>query len=115
MSGQSASSAVNRVQVAGALITAKLDVRSRRLPDYAAENEALHALARALTASETAMLQKLVDTAWHCVGLAALVSACAMRMRRNRRSGGLPALGVVRPWRDISLRPTTAQVASQLH
>ncbi|MEM5329838.1 ATP-binding protein [Paraburkholderia sp. JHI2823] len=61
MSGPS--SPVNRVRTAGALITAQLDVRARRSPDYAAENEALHALAQALTTSHLAMLQKLVDAA----------------------------------------------------
>ncbi|WP_371880892.1 ATP-binding protein [Caballeronia sp. S22] len=45
------------------LVTAGLDDRSHRSPDYAAENEALHVLAKAFTASETVMLQTLVDTA----------------------------------------------------
>ncbi|OUL93728.1 hybrid sensor histidine kinase/response regulator [Paraburkholderia hospita] len=63
MSRPSALPVVTRVQQAGALITAELDARLRRSPDYAAENETLHALAGALTASHTAMLQTLVDTA----------------------------------------------------
>ena len=63
MSGLSALPALTRLKRAGALITAELDARPRRLTDYAAENSALHALAQALTASDTAMLQKLVDTA----------------------------------------------------
>ena len=45
------------------LATGKLDTRPHRSPDYAAESEALHALAHALTTSHAAMLQTLVDTA----------------------------------------------------
>ncbi|MEM5332175.1 histidine kinase dimerization/phospho-acceptor domain-containing protein [Paraburkholderia sp. JHI2823] len=76
MSGQS--SPVDRVQVAGAVITAQLDVRARRSPDYAAENETLHALAQALTTSHLAMLQKLVDIALALCGAgSAGVSLCA--------------------------------------
>ena len=63
MPGPSASPAVKRVQREGALVTTELDARSRRSPDYAAESEALHALAQALTTSHSAMLQTLVDTA----------------------------------------------------
>ncbi|MPW15527.1 response regulator [Paraburkholderia sp. CNPSo 3157] len=59
----SASFAVNRVQRAGALVTEKLDTRARRSPDLAAEIEALHALAQALNAPGSAMLQTLVGTA----------------------------------------------------
>jgi signal transduction histidine kinase len=51
------------VQRAGALITDRLDARPRRSPDHAAENEALHALARTLNEPGTAMLQTLADTA----------------------------------------------------
>ncbi|BCG03551.1 hypothetical protein PPGU19_081190 (plasmid) [Paraburkholderia sp. PGU19] len=54
---------LNRVQRAGTLVTEKLEARRRRSPDFAAENEALHGLARALNASDTVMLQTLVDTA----------------------------------------------------
>ncbi|SAK61160.1 hybrid sensor histidine kinase/response regulator [Caballeronia ptereochthonis] len=63
MSGSSTLPPAIRVQRAGALVTAALDARSARAPDYAAENEALHALAEALSTSDTAMLQKLVNTA----------------------------------------------------
>lgn len=63
MPGPSATPAVERLLREGVLITAELDVRPRRWPDYAAENAALHALAQALTTSHTAMLQTLVDTA----------------------------------------------------
>jgi signal transduction histidine kinase len=78
--------AATRVQQAGALITAELDVRSRRLPDYAAENSALHALAQALTASDEAMLQKLVDTA-----LALCGAGSAGISLRERVDGQSPA------------------------
>jgi hypothetical protein len=44
----------NARPAAGVLINAELDDRLHRLPDYGAEGEALHALARALTASRTA-------------------------------------------------------------
>lgn len=57
------SDAVNRVQRAGTLVTGKLEARRRRSPDFAAENEALHGLAQALNASDSVMLQTLVDTA----------------------------------------------------
>ncbi|SAK98207.1 PAS/PAC sensor hybrid histidine kinase [Caballeronia temeraria] len=56
-------STVERVQRAGSIVTSQLDARSQRFPDYAAENAALHALSKALTASPSAMLQTLVDTA----------------------------------------------------
>lgn len=56
-------SMAERVQRTGSVVTSELDSRPRRSPDYAAENAALHALARALTASQSAMLQTLVDTA----------------------------------------------------
>ena len=58
-----ASPTVSRVLRTGTLVTQELDARLGRSPDYAAENEALHALAKALTASHSAMLQTLVDTA----------------------------------------------------
>lgn len=54
---------VERVQRTGAVVTSELDSRPRRSPDHAAENAALHALARAFTTSQSAMLQTLVDTA----------------------------------------------------
>lgn len=63
MTVPTASPLVTRVQQAGALVTAELDARAHRSPDYAAESEALHAMAQALTESDTAMLQQLVDTA----------------------------------------------------
>ncbi|MEX3935827.1 ATP-binding protein [Paraburkholderia phymatum] len=44
------------------LATGKLDTRPHRAPDYAAENDALHTLAKALSASDAVMLQTLVDT-----------------------------------------------------
>ncbi|SAK72342.1 PAS/PAC sensor hybrid histidine kinase [Caballeronia catudaia] len=56
-------SIVERVQRTGSIVTSRLDSRPQRLPDYAAENAALHALAKALTTSKRAMLQTLVDTA----------------------------------------------------
>ncbi|MFM0140745.1 GAF domain-containing protein [Caballeronia grimmiae] len=63
MQESSETSIVERVQRAGSIVTSKLDSRPRRLPDYAADNAALHALAKALTTSRNAMLQTLVDTA----------------------------------------------------
>lgn len=53
----------SRVERTGTIVTAELAARAGRSPDYAAENEALHSLAQALAASDSAMLQKLVDTA----------------------------------------------------
>ncbi|SIT43939.1 Signal Transduction Histidine Kinases (STHK) [Paraburkholderia piptadeniae] len=50
------------------LATGKLDTRPHRAADYAAENEALHTLARALGASDEVMLQTLVDTALSLCG-----------------------------------------------
>ncbi|MEM5389952.1 hybrid sensor histidine kinase/response regulator [Paraburkholderia phymatum] len=55
--------ATNDARCARVLATGKLDARARRAPDYAAENEALHTLARALSASDAVMLQTLVDMA----------------------------------------------------
>src|ERR1700758_2351215 len=54
---------VERVERTGSVVTSELDSRPRRSPDHAAENAALHALARAFTTSQSAMLQTLVDTA----------------------------------------------------
>ncbi len=41
-------SIVERLQRTGSIVTSRLDSRPHRLPDYAAENAALHALAKAL-------------------------------------------------------------------
>ena len=59
----SQSDAASDARRAHMLATGKLDTRPQRAPDYAAENEALHALAKALTASDAVMLQTLADTA----------------------------------------------------
>ncbi|MEZ0606080.1 ATP-binding protein [Paraburkholderia sp. IW21] len=63
MAGPSAPPAEDRARHAGTLITAVLDERSHRAPDFAAENDALHRLARALTSPDAAMLQTLADMA----------------------------------------------------
>ncbi|SEI63750.1 ATP-binding response regulator [Paraburkholderia diazotrophica] len=60
LSHSGAASDARRAQM---LATRKLDTRPHRAPDYAAENKALHTLARALSASDTVMLQTLVDMA----------------------------------------------------
>src|ERR1700756_5557763 len=54
-----ASDAVDRARQAVLLATAALEQRPHRRPDFAAESEALHRLARALTTSANAMLQEL--------------------------------------------------------
>lgn len=63
MVGLSASPTVDRLRREGALVTAELDKRLERIPDFAAENEALRGLAKALGCSCAIMLQTLVDTA----------------------------------------------------
>ncbi|KXV09496.1 hybrid sensor histidine kinase/response regulator [Caballeronia megalochromosomata] len=63
MSGSSKRPPATAAERFGTVVTAELYARAGRLPDYAAENEALHALARAFSASDSAMLQQLVDTA----------------------------------------------------
>jgi signal transduction histidine kinase/CheY-like chemotaxis protein len=65
MPGPTASSTLNRVERAGALITADLERRSRRPPDFKAENDALHGLAQALVTSDSSVLQTLADIALH--------------------------------------------------
>ncbi len=55
--------AASDAQRAHTLATGKLETRPQCAPDYAAENEALHALAKALTAPDAVMLQTLADTA----------------------------------------------------
>ncbi len=57
------SSAADRARCAGSLITEILDERPPRAPDFAAESNALHRLAEALTAPNGAVLQTLADMA----------------------------------------------------
>lgn len=57
------SDAAGDAQRAQMLATEMLDARPHRAPDYAAENAALHNLAKALGASDAVMLQTLVDMA----------------------------------------------------
>ena len=59
----SESDALSRAPRADTVVTGRLEARRHRAPDFAAENEALHGLARALNASDSVMLQTLVDTA----------------------------------------------------
>src|SRR5258708_19586740 len=63
MAGPSASSAADRARSAGTLVTPALGTRAHRPPDFAAESESMHRLARALTSSDGAMLQTLSDMA----------------------------------------------------
>jgi signal transduction histidine kinase/CheY-like chemotaxis protein len=63
MAGSSASPAVERAQRAGAIMTATLEDRPHRTPDFAAESASMHRLAQALTASDGAVLQTLADIA----------------------------------------------------
>ncbi|QCP54701.1 hybrid sensor histidine kinase/response regulator [Trinickia violacea] len=63
MSGPTASPTLKRVERAGALITAELEGRPRRPPDFEAENDALHGLAQALVSSDSSVLQTLADIA----------------------------------------------------
>lgn len=63
MAGPSAPSAADRARRAGALVTPALGTRAHRPPDFAAESETMHRLARALTSSDGAMLQTLSDMA----------------------------------------------------
>ncbi|TDN68843.1 signal transduction histidine kinase [Paraburkholderia sp. BL10I2N1] len=68
MAGPSAAPAADRAERAGTLITTVLDERLHRVPDFAAESHALHRLAQALTASDSAVLQTLADTARELCG-----------------------------------------------
>ncbi|MCI0150326.1 response regulator [Paraburkholderia sediminicola] len=68
MAGPDASPAADRAWRAGALITTALDERPQRAPDFAAENNALHRLAQALTSSDGAVLQTLADMALNLCG-----------------------------------------------
>lgn len=61
MPGPTASPTLHRVE--RALITAELDRRPRRPPDFEAENDALHGLAQALVSSDGSVLQTLADIA----------------------------------------------------
>jgi Osmosensitive K+ channel histidine kinase len=63
MIGASAPSAADRARCAGTLVTTALGTRPHRPPDFAAESESMHRLARALTSSDGAMLQTLSDMA----------------------------------------------------
>jgi hypothetical protein len=63
MAGTSALSAADRAQRADAILTAALDERPDRAPDFAAESSSMHRLAQALTASDGAVLQTLADIA----------------------------------------------------
>jgi signal transduction histidine kinase len=63
MAGPTVLSSADRARCAGTLITAALDERPHRAPDFAAENHALHRLAQALTTSNGAVLQTLADMA----------------------------------------------------
>ena len=63
MAGSFVSTAVERVQRTGALVTATLEDRPHRTPDFAAESASMHRLAQALTASDGSVLQTLADIA----------------------------------------------------
>ena len=63
MARPAVSDAVDRARQGGLLATAALDQRPHRIPNFAAENEALHKLAQALTTSAKAMLQELAQIA----------------------------------------------------
>lgn len=63
MAESSESPAVQRARREGSLTTAVLDQRPHRARDFAAESDALHRLAQALTASNGAVLQTLADMA----------------------------------------------------
>ncbi|WP_236061029.1 ATP-binding protein [Paraburkholderia domus] len=63
MAGPSAPSAADRARRAGSLVTAVLDTRPHRPPDFAAESRSMHLLAQALTSSDGALLQTLSDMA----------------------------------------------------
>ncbi|SOE63717.1 His Kinase A (phospho-acceptor) domain-containing protein [Burkholderia sp. D7] len=63
MAGPTVLSSADRARSAGTLITAALDERPHRAPDFAAENHALHRLAQALTTSNGAVLPTLADMA----------------------------------------------------
>jgi hypothetical protein len=55
--------AFNARPLVSMISTAELSRRPSRLPDYAAENRALVALAQALATAPDSILQKLTDTA----------------------------------------------------
>ncbi|HLX03469.1 MAG TPA: ATP-binding protein [Trinickia sp.] len=63
MPGPTASPTLNRVERTRSLITAELDRRPRRPPDFEAENDALHGLAQALVSPDSSVLQTLADIA----------------------------------------------------
>jgi signal transduction histidine kinase len=68
MAGPDASPAADRAWRAGTLITTALGERPQRAPDFAAESNALHRLAQALTSSDGAVLQTLADMALNLCG-----------------------------------------------
>ena len=68
MAGPDASPAADRARRAGTLLTTALDERPHRAPNFAAENDALHHLARALTSADGAVLQTLADMALNLCG-----------------------------------------------
>jgi signal transduction histidine kinase len=68
MARPTAFAAVDRARKSGLLATAALDQRPHRIPDFAAENEALHKLAQALTASANTMLRELAHIARELCG-----------------------------------------------
>ncbi|WP_028217444.1 hybrid sensor histidine kinase/response regulator [Paraburkholderia oxyphila] len=68
MARSTSSAAVDRAKRSGVLATAALDQRARRVADFAAENEALHSLAHALTTSAGAMLRELARLARELCG-----------------------------------------------
>ncbi|WOD16988.1 hybrid sensor histidine kinase/response regulator [Paraburkholderia kirstenboschensis] len=63
MAAPAVSSAAEVALRAGTLVTEALGARPHRPPDFAAENESLHRLARALTSSDGDVLQTLSDMA----------------------------------------------------
>lgn len=68
MAGPDASPVADRARRAGTLITTAFDERPHRAPDFAAENDALHHLAQALTSADGAVLQTLADMALNLCG-----------------------------------------------
>ena len=63
MVGPVAPSIAERAQRKGTLVTSVLDTRPHRQPDFAAESEAMHRLAKTLTSPDNAMLETLSNLA----------------------------------------------------
>ncbi len=73
-----------RTRRAEAVITTELETRAQRSPDFAAENDALHRLAQALSAHDGGVLQTLAGTALDLCG----AQSAGISLLEHGRDGG---------------------------